>query len=325
MSKQLSGLSYDHSWVMMLSCAKGCLDYLRFEVSMPWLFGCTGHAFVLNIHEEVCPSGPTAWQYGPVITELPRNVGYSLTGVHGMVCRGDDMDAKRAEAWDFVRGSIDEDVPCYGWELDFPDFSLISGYDDTGYISVPYEGATPGHKPWQELGASQIGMLEVNAVRLCAPQPEIVGVREGLRFALHVATNPSCVIFDKYASGVRAFEVWAEALEAGRANRFGQGYNAAFWADCRARGVDFLTEAKARLAGAADNLFDEAAERFAVVRDKLKAVSAMHPFSMADHGEPPVTSPEAAALIREAGSAEGEGLSVLQQIVDTLQGDARHN
>lgn len=318
MGKQLDGLKYEFTWAMMLSCAKGCLNYWKRDVSLPWLFGCTGHAFVINIHEVVCPSSPTAWHYGPVISELPPNIGYSLTGVHGMAHLGHDMDAKRAEAWDFVRRNIDEDVPCYGWELEYPDFYLINGYDDAGYTYVPHEGGAAAHKPWGELGDSEIGMLEVNALRLCDPKPDAIAVREGLRFALHVATNPPGVIFDKYASGVKAFEVWAEALETGRANRFGQGYNAGFWADCRAQGVDFLAEAKARITGVADALFDEAAEQFTVVRDKLKAVSAMHPLNMDDYGEATVTSPEAAALIREAGKAEGEGLSILQRIVDRL-------
>jgi hypothetical protein len=47
-------------WVAHLGAVKGCLNYLGIEMSDAWLYGGTGHAFVLNVHEGLCPSGPTA-------------------------------------------------------------------------------------------------------------------------------------------------------------------------------------------------------------------------------------------------------------------------
>ena len=56
--KALDGLKWKPKWTTHLGCLKGCLEYLGVEMSDAWLFGGTGHAFVMNVHEQVCPSGP---------------------------------------------------------------------------------------------------------------------------------------------------------------------------------------------------------------------------------------------------------------------------
>ena len=49
--KKLEGLIWKPFWTTHLGCIKGCLNYLGLNVSDGWLFGATGHAFVINIHE----------------------------------------------------------------------------------------------------------------------------------------------------------------------------------------------------------------------------------------------------------------------------------
>lgn len=43
------------------------------------------------------------------------------------------LSAAQEQAWDYVRRQIDENLPCYGWELDVPEFYVICGYDEAGY------------------------------------------------------------------------------------------------------------------------------------------------------------------------------------------------
>ena len=47
--KQLEHLRWKLHWVTHLGCIKGCLNYLGIEVTDAWLYGGTGHAFVINI------------------------------------------------------------------------------------------------------------------------------------------------------------------------------------------------------------------------------------------------------------------------------------
>jgi hypothetical protein len=53
MKKVIENLKYRPLWISHIGCIKACLDYLDSDISLPWLFGATGHAFVLNIHDVV--------------------------------------------------------------------------------------------------------------------------------------------------------------------------------------------------------------------------------------------------------------------------------
>ena len=320
MFKQLDALRWNPSWVSHLGCVYGCLDYLGVEISRPWLYGGTGHAFVINIHEVVCPSGPTAWNYGKLLFELPSNLGYRVSGVYARKDDSPDFSAKQEEAWSHIRASLDNAIPCYGWELNVPEFYTIHGYDDVGYYySGPGCDDGEGPMPWQEVGSSPIGVLEMYSVQPCPPAADPKVVKDAFSFALQHARNPEEWIFPAYRSGPQAFDRWADALERGVAIRFGHGYNAAVWTECRQNAVAFLKEAKERLSSNTHSLFEEAIACYAAVHFKLKAVMELHPFQPpGDDGETTLTSPEAAALIREAGAAERKGLAILADLHDAI-------
>jgi hypothetical protein len=88
-------------------------------MSKGWLHGGAGHAFVINMYDEVCPSGPTAWVTTRVM-ELGSNLGYRVEGVSGSK-RETDLAGLQQRAWAFTRQAIDQGLPCYGWELSIPD------------------------------------------------------------------------------------------------------------------------------------------------------------------------------------------------------------
>lgn len=103
--KKLENLKWAPRWVSHMGCLRGCLDYLGLDISDAWLYGGTGHAFVINIHPESCPSGPTAWKT-MMLFELAPNLGYRTDGVIGF--KGEGFAETQEKAWDFTRRSIDE-------------------------------------------------------------------------------------------------------------------------------------------------------------------------------------------------------------------------
>ena len=154
--KSLDNLRWVPRWVSHLGCVKGCLDYLNMDVSDAWLFGATGHAFVINVHGVLCPSGPTAWNT-EMLTQLGKNVGYESDMVFATKT-ADDFAEKQRLAWERVKGAIDAGVPCYGWELEIPEYYVIQGYDNEGYyFSGPGCDEGKGPKPWQELERARSG------------------------------------------------------------------------------------------------------------------------------------------------------------------------
>lgn len=314
---RLEGLEWKPAWISHMGCHRGCTDYLGLDISRAWIFGGTGHAFALNIHEELCPSGPTAWKTEPV-DHLAANIGYLVEGVTGHTTHR-DFEAKQKIAWALVTGCIDTDVPCYGWELALPEWYVITGYDDDGYyFSGP--GADEDRMPLApgDLSRTEIGWLSVQCVLPCTPSSDEEIVSEAVDFALDNAEGAH--LHENYASGPAAFKLWADSLESGKANRFGAGYNGECWRECRQMAVEFLREARERIARD-QGLFDEAIEHYAAVADALDGVVERIPFNMP--GDVPsedamVQDAECAALLREAKTAEVNGLEALRKLKDAL-------
>lgn len=323
--RKLEDLRIRQRSVERLGCIKGCLEYLGSDVSFPWLYGGTGHAFIISLDPGVDVSSPDSWDHQPQY-DLGANLGYTIDGFSAWKPDvGDAFPAKQREAWDFVRANLDQGVPCFGFELKayYGGYWVIYGYDDAGkdtggyYYSGWEEG---GPLPWNKLGELFVPLLEVRSVQLCPPAPAAQAVKEGLAYALQHARSPPEWIDPGARSGPAAWAYWAEALETGEAKRDHHTYNLGLWLECREMAVAFMGEAKARLPGLPGDLFDGAAVHYAVVCEHLRALRALHPEREKPDWGPDSTfsSLEAAALVRLAAAADAEGLAYLQQIVDLL-------
>ena len=76
---QLEGLRIQKRSVERLGCIKGCLDYLGRDTSLPWLYGGTGHAFIISLDPGVDVSSPDSWDHQPQFN-LGANLGYTVGG-----------------------------------------------------------------------------------------------------------------------------------------------------------------------------------------------------------------------------------------------------
>jgi hypothetical protein len=320
MGKKLENLKWKPFWVSHLGCIKGCLDYLNMDVSDAWLFGATGHSFIMNMHDVVCASGPTAW-HTEMLFKLGKNIGYEIDGI--VVWRSESsFTEKKKEAWDMVRKALDEGIPCYGWELSIPEFYVVNGYDDTGYyFSGPLSEKAKMPKPWQELADGDIGLIEVYSVRPIKSTDNARVVKEALEFALEYAKNPEKWIYPKYRAGLDGYDNWIRALETNIAEGFGTAYNSAVWHECRHYAVEFLKEAKGRINKQELNpLFDEAIQHYKVVADNLKKVEDLFPFHelKPEHIQEEDRRAKAIEALKTARDAEAQGLESLAGIVNAL-------
>jgi hypothetical protein len=318
--KKLDNLKWSPKWVSHLGCVKGCLDYLGIEMPDAWLYGGTGHAFIINISQESCPSGPTAWKT-MMLFQQALYLGYEIEGIFGSK-HSQDLGKLQRDAWAFAQNAINNNLPVYAWEVEVPEFYVIYGYDEVGYYySGPGADEGRGPKPWDKLGDTGIGLVELYSVKPVEAKPPAEVVRSALQKALKHASNPAEWIFENYAAGLKGFDTWIKGLKNGLANRFGMGYNAAVWLECRKFAVAFLEEAKGRLGGAADGSFDRALTHYQVVAERLEKVSARYPWTP-EGG--PATIPaddacqEVVGWLQEAREAEAEGMSALEGILETL-------
>lgn len=321
MEKKIENLRWKPMWVSHLGCIKGCLDYLNIDISDAWLFGATGHAFIINIAKEVvCPSGPTAWRT-EMLFNLGKNIGYTIDGIFGFKSK-DDFFEKQKKAWEYIKNAIDEDIPCYGWELDIPEFYVIYGYDDDKgyYFSGPLCDSGKGPKMWKEVGDTKIGVLEMYSVKPGQAADDVKTVKEALESALEHSKSPEKWIFPKYKAGLDGFDIWKKTLEAGEADGLGMAFNSAVWSECRNYAVLFLKEAKERLDGKVGPLFDEAISHYGIVAQNLKKVTEAFPLieRKPEHIKDETRISTAVECLTTARSAEASGLEVLEKIIKHL-------
>ena len=318
MEKRLNNLRWKPRWVSHLGCIKGCLEYLKLEVSDGWLFGATGHAFVINIHEVVCPSGPTAWRT-EMLFKLGKNIGYTTKGVWGKKSDS-DFSEKQKLAWEKTKDAIDQGIPCYGWELGIPEYYVVFGYDEKGYyFSGPDCDFGDCPKPWKELGQSEIGVLEMYSVKGGQPSEDVKTVREAFRFALEHSKNPPKWTYPKYKAGLDGYENWINALQEDKAQGFGMAYNSSVWGECRRFAVEFLKEAKDRLDKRLNSLFDRATENYQKVAQNLNRVSELFPLPpRGDRLKDRDRRKAGMECLNKAKKAEEAGLETLEKILKKL-------
>jgi hypothetical protein len=100
-------------------------------MSDAWLAGGIGHAFVMNINDNVSAAGPTAWNT-EMIMLLGHNLGFHVSGV--FTWKSDpQFEIKQKLAWETARRALDQGFPCYGWELGIAEYYVVCGYDSYGY------------------------------------------------------------------------------------------------------------------------------------------------------------------------------------------------
>lgn len=317
--KILEGLKWSPKWVTHMGCIKGCLDYLNIDVTDSWLYGASGHALIINMAHDTCPSGPTAWKTMDLF-KLGRNLGYSIDGVFAHKSMP-DFSEKRRKAWEYIKTEIDRKHPCYGWELEVAEFYVINGYDDAGYYyNGPqcHEGAGP--KPWEDVGDTGIGIVELYSVEKRKASDDLKTVKDALEFVLDHAKNWEKYTWANYRTGLGAYDNWINALESRIAVVGGMGYNSAVWSECRGYAVEFLGEAKKRI-GKEVKLFEEAIAHYITVSDNLKRVTEAYPFEGPEF-ETKVADEykikESIEALKQARTAEEKGLKSLEKLVERL-------
>ena len=317
--KKLENVSWQGRWISDLACLKSCLKYLGVDVNDGWLYGASGHAFALNIHGELCPSGPTAWRKERIY-ELAQNAGCHIHVMSAFKDAPDFADRQR-DAWEQVTKAIDEGLPCYGWELDIPEYYLINGYDGENYL---YSGCTQeqGSKPWKELGDSGIGVLENHIVSPAEPADDKKTVRDALKFAIEHTKEPAKYSFNNlYKCGLNGYDLWIKALESGRVDAGGMAFNVQAWGECRQNAFAFLKEAEHRIDSNGRALFDGAIGCFETVAQEFGRLQRLFEFRPGDFERVIADKQllnEASQSLQKAREAEAGALAEFESITASL-------
>lgn len=253
----------------MMGVMRGALDYYGLDFSDAFLYGAGGHAFVLNIHKALCPSGPYVWDREPV------NALLAYLGLHTVpfgFFHPQSSASERTAVEGKLMEALDRGVPCYLLNMEN---QLITGYDDTGFFTAqpwpcadfPPDRLTFGS--WAELG-DEIH-VDLNAIERVDPAPRGRAIEAGLRYAVSVWRAEPADDLDAYAMGARAYSVWGSAVRAGYGFEHGAWWNGVVWSECRARAADFFREIAPMLPSADEAVTN--AEGYAEVSSLLERCS----------------------------------------------------
>ncbi|HEY3290015.1 MAG TPA: hypothetical protein VGK87_07815 [Anaerolineae bacterium] len=285
----------------LMGVLKGVADYYRLPLSDAMLYGGSGHAFVMNIHDTLCPSGPYCWNHEPFFKQV-NHLGIEMRDM-GFFHSGSALDErKHIEA--HIKENLDAGVPC---SLVNMEHQLITGYDDTGFLtSQPWPGMDfpPAHLTfgtWAELGAE----IHVNFFTHppCEATSERDTIAASLAYAVDLYRNPDRHSAAPYGVGPAAYTRWIHAMKAGNADSHGNWWNATVWAECRTRAADYFREIAGKyphFAAGATRL----AGNYSVISDALSLVSD----KALDNGTK-------AVLLEQAAETEAEAVERIEELL----------
>ena len=292
----------------LMGVLKGTLDYYGFDVSDATIFGASGHAFLINIHEQLCPSGPYCWKRTGY-ERLVKNLGVEVTDL-GFFSPESDADARSAIE-KRLREALDSGLPCALLNLEN---QLITGYDVDGFITAQPWPAVPDFPPakltfgtWQELGDK----VHVNffIYEKIAPAERKVAILESLDYAVDLHRNPSHYSLPKYGIGADAYDNWIGAVE-GYGASHGNWWNGIVWSECRQM---------------ASQYFGEIGQEFAQVSDAAGHLSALYA-DLADIlgqiSDKEMDVKRKIALLREAKSKEAMAVEKAALLAESLRAGA---
>jgi hypothetical protein len=298
-------VGYHPAWITWVAATTGCLNALDIDCDTADVAGYSGYAFIMNVAEDLCVSGPTAFDWG-MLSEGVAQLGTSTTSFREAAPEG-----FRA-AYHVVKGEIEAGRPCVLWGTYVPEFGIAVGVEDGSYLVStfkPLVGEPEPPIPFDKLEAP--GGVYV----LSFPQPVKVPREEADRAAIrHAAEIMSCESGSpEYRRGLEAYDTWIAALTEGKADAFGNSYNAQCWAEAKRFAHEFLL----RLAGRNESVaapLGRAAEAYGEAAKHMGVVAELFPFPDPEEKvkEAEVRA-KAVEALRAARSAEARAMAALRE------------
>jgi len=199
--------------------------------------GGSGHAFLMNIHKELCPSGPYVFEIDPIF-DCAKNLGllFEPVGfVHGKLTP--EVLTPHEEK---LRNYLDQGIPVIIQNMDN---QIMVGYDDSGFLLDPtYEGSEEFFPPkltfgsWKEFG-DEVHSFAMAVKKIEPAHPKKV-IKDSLDLAITLLKNeyPQHEPHEGtyfYATGFKAYDYWLSFLEKNDGNTHGHYWNGSVWMECR--------------------------------------------------------------------------------------------
>ena len=240
--KLLPGLKMDCCNTSLMGVIIGVADYYGLDHSDAWLFGGSSHAFLINIHDQLCPSGPYCWN-PKTFHNLLDNLGLSMRGLGFF--HSESPAEERGQVEQAVRDSIDAGNPCSVLNMEN---QIVAGYGDQHLVllnpwpesNLPITPGTLTYGTWKEFGEEV--HVDFHAFARVEGADDLTTIRESLGWAVDMVRNPLEHTGEKYTVGLGAYDAWIGAIEAGHGSGHGNWWNGTVWSECRRMASEYFSE-----------------------------------------------------------------------------------
>lgn len=333
-----------------IGAIKSCLDYYNVDCSPSWVFGMTGHAFLMVVDEKM--TDPNVGLPEEAFFTLAHNLGLDIQGFH-TIASGGSFRQLQLEAWNLTRQAIDQGYPVFAKELDLGnETSIIYAYGDEGYFTHSWHGGT-GHDgadneiPWTMLGKNycpcevcrekppgpstavyagarkddrEEGLISLHWAKLADPASGARAFKDALNLVLTFnQTNEYQWGNGVFYSGIRAYEHWIHVVQSGRISGFYMGYYADIWHESRHHAAMFLQEAQVRMEGLAEEIA-RPLELYRSIKEAYKSLNELFPWMQPNSPiEDPFRRKEAVQLLTHIMELEKEALNALRQLYQRIE------
>jgi hypothetical protein len=267
-SSKLKSLKQPPFNTTMMGVVKSAADHYDLKLSDAMLFGLSGHAFIINIHQTLCPSGPYCWKRER-IDPLIANLGLKMTNL-GFYGTGTDAKTK-ATIDAALRNVLDKGMPCSLMNMEN---QLINGYDDTGFFTAqPWKNNFPPKKlsfgSWKEFGKRYHANFYTFEKK--KPIDLRAAVLASLDYAVDMHRKPEDHTSKAYGIGPRAYDNWIAAIPK-HGKQHGNWWNGAVWAVCRHMAAVYFKEVGTWDTSVAKEC-EHLTQQYQKISDNLKKVS----------------------------------------------------
>jgi hypothetical protein len=304
------------TWVSFVGVVASVLQSRKVKCELADVAGMSGYAFLVNVHRELCPSGPTAFDW-EMLAEGTSALGLDVQLV--ATPRDKEKDAGNLrDMFDRVKQEIDAGRCCVVWGAACsPEFGVVYGYNADSYLVRTYatcralgakaaKGVGPEDWPEQPIRYDKLespgcisAFLFGESVKVDRERAERAAVT---RAAQLLRDRHPCYL-PGYAHGAAGLRAWAESLSLTpkAVNPFGNAYNARCWQELQELGAAFLKGLGKRHKGAAKAL-NEASSALGRSAGKLAEVSKLFPFPEGGGLDDATRRSKAAKLLAECAT-----------------------
>lgn len=294
----------------MMGVLKGAADYHGLDLEEPMIYGMSGHAFLINIHTQLCPSGPYCWKRENA-EPLIENMGLRMTGLGFF-----DAEATEEARTDVERRlceALEKGIPC---SLINMENQIIDGFDKTGFFSAqpwaPKHEFPPGRLSfgsWREFG-NEIH-VDFYTIEQVEPTDRQSAILASLDYAADMWKDPVEHSSEAYGVGPSAYDNWIRAVPDFGASH-GNWWNATVWSECRGMAADYF----AAIAKGNTSVADLCAQ----IRSEYLKISE----NLSKASNKAMDSDEKVELLKETKQLEAAAIVKVEKLAADLRAKGEH-